>query len=332
MREVEVGGDVSVGWTVEGTVPEVTAGALCGVPGAAVVTLSVVASRVAWDAGGVGRVAVVAEAGAEVAGPGLVSEVAPVGGAELAGAGREVVWVAGVPLGEPDPGLVLEVQAGAGSVVGAGGEDPGPLVEDVRVWAATGVEVVVGAGDGAVWVGVTAVVREGGDVMRVVMAGEPGERSVAGVAEVGRGGAELEPAATAEVALGAWVARVPAVGAGEEPPEEVPAGLVEREGAGVLWVLVNMDVTPGPVAAVVGTAGVVCVVRRGAGAGVVVPGAGAELAGASVEPRAAVGVGAPVDGAEAALVAVVVVAGAVAGRPGAEGEAEALTFISNSLF
>ena len=121
---------------------------------------------------------------------------------------------------------------------------------------------------------------------------------MAGVAEVGRGGAELEPAATAEVALGAWVARVPAVGAGEEPPEEVPAGLVEREGAGVLWVLVNMDVTPGPVAAVVGTAGVVCVVRRGAGAGVVVPGAGAELAGASVEPRAAVGVGAPVDGAE----------------------------------
>ncbi|XP_020943635.1 elastin-like [Sus scrofa] len=262
-----------VGTAGVGTVPEVTAGALCGVPGAAVVTLSVVASRVAWDAGGVGRVAVVAEAGAEVAGPGLVSEVAPVGGAELAGAGREVVWVAGVPLGEPDPGLVLEVQAGAGSVVGAGGEDPGPLVEDVRVWAATGVEVVVGAGDGAVWVGVTAVVREGGDVMRVVMAGEPGERSVAGVAEVGRGGAELEPAATAEVALGAWVARVPAVGAGEEPPEEVPAGLVEREGAGVLWVLVNMDVTPGPVAAVVGTAGVGTVPEVTAGALCGVPGA-----------------------------------------------------------
>ncbi|XP_047635224.1 elastin-like [Phacochoerus africanus] len=297
-----------------GTVPEVTAGALCGVPGAAVVTLSVVASRVAWDAGGVGRVAVVAEAGAEVAGPGLVSEVAPVGGAELAGAGREVVWVAGVPLGELDPGLVLEVQAGAGSVVGAGGEDPGPLVEDVRVWAATGVEVVVGAGDGAVWVGVAAVVREGGDAMRVVMAaGEPGERSVAGVPEVGRGGAELEPAATAEVALGAWVARVPAVGGGRGAPGGGPRGAGWRgRGAGVLRVLVNMDVTPGPVAAVGTvpevTAGALCGVpgaavvtlsvvasrvawdAGGVGRVAVVAEAGAEVAGPGLVSEVAPGV------------------------------------------
>ena len=57
-----------------------------------------------------------------------------------------VVWVVGSVVVSVGRGLVFGVEAEAGCVLGAGGEEGGTLVDAVRLWVATGVEVVEAEG------------------------------------------------------------------------------------------------------------------------------------------------------------------------------------------
>lgn len=58
------------------------------------------------------------------------------------GEGPAVVWLVGSVVVSVGRGLVFGVEAEAGSVAGAGGGERGTPVDEVRLWVATGVEVV----------------------------------------------------------------------------------------------------------------------------------------------------------------------------------------------
>ncbi|XP_043771546.1 uncharacterized protein LOC122702105 [Cervus elaphus] len=136
----EVNADVRV-LPGEPTVEEVRTGALDGAVGTGVVTRRVLAALVVWAAEAEARGAVREVAGAAVSLGVATCVVDPVG-VLAGGEGPAVVWVVGSVVVSVGRGLVFGVEAEAGSVLGAGGGERGTPVDEVRLWVATGVEVV----------------------------------------------------------------------------------------------------------------------------------------------------------------------------------------------
>ena len=140
----EVNADVRV-LTGESMVEEVRTVARDGAVGMGVVTRRVLAALVVWAAEAEARVAVREVTGAAVS-LGVASGVVDPVGVLAGGEGLAVVWVVGSVVVSVGRGLVFGVEAEAGCVLGAGGEEGGTLVDAVRLWVATGVEVVEAEG------------------------------------------------------------------------------------------------------------------------------------------------------------------------------------------
>ena len=136
----EVNADVRV-LPGESMVEEVRTGARDGAVGPGVVTRRVLAALVVWAAEAEARVAVREVAGAAVSLGVATCVVDPVG-VLAGGEGPAVVWVVGSVVVSVGRGLVFGVEAEAGSVLGAGGGERGTPVDEVRLWVATGVELV----------------------------------------------------------------------------------------------------------------------------------------------------------------------------------------------
>ena len=136
----EVNGDVRVLAGVS-MVEEVRTGDRDGAVGTCVVTRRVLAALVVWAAEAEARVAVREVAGAAVSLGVATCVVDPVG-VLAGGEGPAVVWVVGSVVVSLGRGLVFGMEAEAGSVMGAGGGERGTPVDEVRLWVATGLEVV----------------------------------------------------------------------------------------------------------------------------------------------------------------------------------------------
>ena len=136
----EVKGDVRVLAGVS-MVEEVRTGARDGAVGTGVVTRRVLAALVVCAVEAEARVAVREVAGAAVSLGMATCVVDPVRMLE-GGVGPAVVWVLGSVLVSVGRGLVFGVEAEAGCVLGAVGGERGTLVDAVRLWVATGVELL----------------------------------------------------------------------------------------------------------------------------------------------------------------------------------------------
>ena len=136
----EVNGDVRVLAGVS-MVEEVRTGDRDGAVGTCVVTRRVLAALVVWAAEAEARVAVREVAGAAVSLGVATCVVDPVG-VLAGGEGPAVVWVVGRVVVSVGRGLVFGVEAEAGCVLGAGGGERGTPVDEVRLWVATGLELV----------------------------------------------------------------------------------------------------------------------------------------------------------------------------------------------
>ena len=136
----EVNGDVRVLAGVS-MVEEVRTGTRDGAVGTGVVSRRVLVALLVWAAEAEARVAVREVAGAVVSLGVSTCVVDPVG-VLAGGEGPAVVWVVGSVVVSLGRGLVFGMEAEAGSVMGAGGGERGTPVDEVRLWVATGLEVV----------------------------------------------------------------------------------------------------------------------------------------------------------------------------------------------
>lgn len=246
------------------------------------------------------------------------------------GEGPAVVWVVGSVVVSVGRGLVFGVEAEAGSVPGAGGGERGTPVDEVRLWVATGVEVVE-AGAESVLLAVAEDVTDGG----------VGTSVATGWLEVSLGAVPVVVGCGGGTPVLGAGGLAPSVGvalglpeAGEEAPSEVAGMVLEWKGVAVLRGVVKMEGAAGVLAEVAWTGEVLCVwwvlgpeemipvvgVAAGVGMGVAEAVAGgvgvAEvLARASVGPRSTVAVEVAVDRPAGPVDVASVVAGVELGAP-----------------